>query len=240
MSEWLALTLPLPTLALVGFGLILPRTRRFALTLTAAACLFCLTLAGIGSVLYPRYILPVWPMLLLVAGLSVRHLGDFSRSARYAGIAVLSLLVVWGVTFAAQYASDPARAPLTAIDRRQYIELWTAGYNLPDIYAALRAHAAERGAIIVISPIHERVIHFGPAIYLRNNSRISFINVDFRDNRAGMQIADIAAHRPVYLTLDAEEVVAFDIERRFPELKRIREWRNPHSAMAFYLYAWSP
>ncbi|MDW8148460.1 MAG: hypothetical protein RMJ48_19455 [Roseiflexaceae bacterium] len=36
------------------------------------------------------------------------------------------------------------------------------------------------------------------------------------------------------------EVVAFDIERRFPELRLIREWRNPHSAMAFYLYAWSP
>lgn len=240
IGEWLALTLPLPTLALIGLGLSQRPTRRLLLTLAAAACIFCMALATIGSVLYPRYSLPVWAILLLAAGLGVSQSLRSSSIVRCAGIIMASIPMVWGFVFNLQYVKDPADVWLSAVDRRQYIESWSAGYNLPDIYTALRAIALEKGDIVVINPVHERVVHIGPKIYLRNEQRISFADIDFRGTDAQVLMRNIAASRPVFLTLDTQEVIAFDIERRFPELKIIREWRNPHSDMAFYLYVWSP
>ncbi len=240
IGEWTAITLPLPGLVLIGFGLSLPRMRRLSLILAAAAGLFCLALAVIGSALYPRYILPVWPMLLFAAGLGTSQISHFPYIVRGAGIIVLAISMLWGLVFNSHYAREPADAWLSAVDRRQYIESWSAGYHLPDVYTTLSAIASEKGGIVIVSPIHERVVHVGPKIYLRNERLISFTDIDFRHTDAPALIDDIATRHPVFVTLDAQEVVGFDIERRFPELKRIREWRNPHSTMAFYLYVWSP
>ena len=66
------------------------------------------------------------------------------------------------------------------------------------------------------------------------------IDIDMHATDARQQLGDLAAQRPLYMALDAEEIVAFGIEQRFPEFERIREWRNPYSAMAFFLYVWSP
>ncbi|WP_232280222.1 ArnT family glycosyltransferase [Roseiflexus castenholzii] len=240
IGEWLALTLPLPTLALIGLGLSQRPTRRLILTLVAAACVFCMALATIGSVLYPRYILPAWPLLLVVAGVGLSRLCHLPVALRGAGIAIALINAIWGSFFAIQYAQNPAQAPLTTADRHQYIETWTAGYHLDEITLLLHTEAEQKGDIALLSPLQPRLIHIGPKVYLNGDPRISFVDVDVASDNARQLINEITTQRTVYVTLDAEEVVAFDIERRFPELKIIREWRNPHSDMAFYLYVWSP
>ncbi len=240
VGAWIAVTLPLPTLLLAGVGIRMHDTRRLVLMLIAAAGLFCAALVVIGSVLYPRYLLPIWPLVLLTAGLGSSYLFRITGAGRSLGIMLLAATLVWGAFFTVQYARNPADTPLLAIDRRQYIEKWSAGYNLPHVYDTLQTIAIEEGGITIISPVHERVVHTGPKIYLQNDPLISFTDIDFRLPDASALIRDIAGQRPVFALLDAEEVVAFDIERRFPELKQVREWRNPHSSMAFYLYVWSP
>lgn len=240
IGEWLALALPLPTLVLVGFGISRHQTRRLLLALVAAAALFCLALAVIGSVLYPRYILPVWPLLLVVAGAGLSHWRHIPGALRGASAALALIALIWGSFFALQYARDPAQAPLTSIDRRQYIETWTAGYHLDEIISTLRVEVEQKGGIALVSPLQPRLIHLGPKVYLNGDPRIFFIDIDIAGDDARQLIGAIAAQRTVYITLDAIEVVAFDIERRFPELRLIREWRNPHSEIAFYLYVWSP
>lgn len=240
IGEWAAVTMPLPALLLAGAGMSIPGKRRLALILIAAACLFCSALVVIGSVLYPRYLLAALPLALFTAGLGLSHLLRLTGTARYLGIMLLVTTSAWGSSLIIQYARNPADTPLPAVDQRQYIKGWSAGYNLPHVYDTLRTIAAEQGGITVISPIHERVVHTGPKIYLKNDPFISFIDIDFRDVHARVLVHDIAAQRPVFVLLDAEEVAAFDVERRFPELKRVGEWRNPYSSMAFYLYAWSP
>lgn len=240
ISEWLALALPLPTLALVGFGISRHQMHRLLLILVAAAVLFCLALAVIGSVLYPRYILPVWPLLLVAAGAGLSRLRHIPGALRGASVALALITLIWGSFVTLQYARNPAQAPLTSIDRHQYIETWTAGYHLDEIISALRVEAEQNDSIVLVSPLQPRLIHLGPKVYLNSDPRISFIDIDVAGDNARQSISAIAAQRTVYVTLDAEEVVAFDITRRFPELKRIREWKNPHSTMAFYLYVWSP
>lgn len=236
-GEWLALTLPLPLALLAVFGLRAHAARRPVALLLITGGLLHLVFAALGSVIYPRYFLPAWPSVLLAAGISVTELGPERAMIRRTGMALLAATIVWGAYFAVEYARHPARAPLAAIDRRQYLEAWTAGYGLPELYAALRAEAAHVGPMTLVSPVHERVVHIGPMIYLSDDPLIQHTTVDLRAPDAAAQLSALAARRSVYLAFDADEVQAFDIERRFPDLVHIQAWRNPYGTMTLHLYA---
>ena len=58
IGEWITIAMPLSALIIAGIGLATSQTRRQHLFLFLSTGLFCLALAVIGSVLYPRYILP--------------------------------------------------------------------------------------------------------------------------------------------------------------------------------------
>lgn len=240
IGEWITIAMPLSALIIAGIGLATSQTRRQHLFLFLSAGLFCLALAVIGSVLYPRYILPVWVPILFAAGLSLSQHRQRRKALRSISVALTMVTCLWGAFFAFQYIRNPAYAPLIDSDRRQYVEKWTAGYHMDKIVHRLRIEAERSGSITLVSPLQPRLIHLGPGIYLNDDPRIAFTDIDMHATDARQQLGDLAAQRPLYITLDAEEIVAFDIERRFPELKRTHEWRNPYSAMAFFLYVWSP
>ena len=240
IGEWITIAMPLSVLIIAGIGLATSQTRRQHLFLFLSASLFCLALAVIGSVLYPRYILPVWIPILFAAGLSLSQHRQRRKALRGISAALTLVTCLWGAFFTFQHIRNPAYAPLTDSDRRQYVEKWTAGYHMDDIVHQLRAEVDRSGSITLVSPLQLRLIHLGPGIYLNDDPRIVFIDIDMHATDARQQLGDLAAQRPLYMALDAEEIVAFGIEQRFPELERIREWRNPYSNMAFFLYVWSP
>ncbi|MGQ9826794.1 MAG: ArnT family glycosyltransferase [Roseiflexus sp.] len=240
IGEWMMTAMPLPVPIIAGIGLATSPDRRQHLFLFLSAILFCLALATIGSVLYPRYILPAWTPILFAAGLSLSQYRQHWKALHRIGVALTLITFLWGAFFAFQYTRNPAYAPLTVADRRQYIEKWTAGYHTEEIVHQLRLEAERSGSIVLVSPLQLRLIHFAPKIYLDDDPRITFIDIDMLATDARQHLGDLAAQRPLYIALDAEEVRAFDIEQRFPELKCIREWRNPYSTMAFFLYVWSP
>lgn len=240
IGEWITMALPLSALIIASIGLATSPNCHRHLLLFLSGGLFCLALAAIGSVLYPRYILPAWVPILFAAGLSLSQHRQQRQVLRGIRAALTVITCLWGAFFAFQYIRNPAYAPLTVPDRRQYIEKWTAGYHTEEIVHQLRLEAERSGSIMLVSPLQLRLIHFAPKIYLDDDPRITFIDIDMLATDARQHLGDLAAQRPLYIALDAEEVAAFDIEQRFPELKRIREWRNPYSTMAFSLYVWSP
>jgi hypothetical protein len=240
IGEWITIAMPLSALMIAGIGLATSQTRRQHLFLFLSAGLFCLALAAIGSVLYPRYILPAWVPILFAAGLSLSQHQQHRVVLRSISAVLTLITCLWGAFFAFQYVRNPAYAPLTTTDRHQYVETWTAGYHMAEIVHQLRTEAERSGSIILASPLQPRLIHLGPKIYLNDDPRIAFIDIDMHATDARQRLGDMAAQRSLYMALDAEEVEAFNIEQRFPELKRIREWRNPYSDMAFFLYVWSP
>jgi hypothetical protein len=240
IGEWITIAMPLSVLIIASTGLATSQTRRQHLFLFLSAGLFCLALAAIGSVLYPRYILPAWVPILFAAGLSLSQHQQHRVVLRSISAVLTLITCLWGAFFAFQYVRNPAYAPLTTTDRHQYVETWTAGYHMAEIVHQLRTEAERSGSIILASPLQPRLIHLGPKIYLNDDPRVAFIDIDMQATNARQRLGDMAAQRSLYIALDAEEVEAFNIEQRFPELKRIREWRNPYSAMTFFLYVWSP
>jgi hypothetical protein len=240
IGEWITIAMPLSALMIAGIGLATSQTRRQHLFLFLSAGLFCLALAAIGSVLYPRYILPAWVPILFAAGLSLSQHQQHRVVLRSISAVLTLITCLWGAFFAFQYVRNPAYAPLTTTDRHQYVETWTAGYHMAEIVHQLRTEAERSGSIILASPLQPRLIHLGPKIYLNDDPRVAFIDIDMQATNARQRLGDMAAQRSLYMALDAEEIVAFGIEQRFPEFERIREWRNPYSDMAFFLYVWSP
>ena len=83
---------------------------------------------------------------------------------------------------------------------------------MDEIVHQLRAEAERSGNIFLVSPLQLRLIHLGPGIYLHDDPRIAFIDIDMHATDARQQLGDLAAQRPLYMALDAEEIVAFDME----------------------------
>ncbi len=154
---WSYLTPPLMLLALVEAGLSLHRRDKSAQMLTLAALVtlafFFLT---VSEPFFPRYLLPAFPFLLILAASGLVALADWLwqhkpwpiQRFRWALLAGLFLLAnSFAVRFDYLLLTDPPRASWVPLDYEQYIVGWSGGYGAADAAAYLRQQADELGAI---------------------------------------------------------------------------------------------
>ncbi|HEY3230827.1 MAG TPA: glycosyltransferase family 39 protein [Roseiflexaceae bacterium] len=245
VGGWLASYLPAPLLALPLASLALARPVKGAdwrpvTFLLAVGLVVHGSFLLVGTTLYPRYLMPAWPALLLACALSAAQLWRVVKRARWVGRAIclvaLGATLVWDGFFIARLQSDPAAAPLVALDRRQYLETWTAGYNLPEMLDLLKRIAIEQGGIILINHNQPRLVHLAPLIYLRDDPRLRFEQIDLREGAAQAWLRQRAGQRPTYLLFDDQEIQALDLPHRLPELRLRRIFENPLGTMHFFLY----
>lgn len=130
------LTYPVIVLALVG--LVLGLWRRTKLTVVVAVWALAQLAAAIwlaGNV-YPRYLVPAIPFILLLAaigvdevfGLVTRRLGN-SRRVLAGCVAVGALLLVPALVFDAQVSYDPAHAGYPPNDKYALVTGWPSGFG---------------------------------------------------------------------------------------------------------------
>jgi hypothetical protein len=240
-GEWLAVYMPAPLLILPLLGLALRRRIHAAAGRALVFLLACgLALPAIflllGTVLYPRYLAPAWPALLLASAIAATELWQMRGLARGLCAVAIVLALAWDGAFAVQIQRSPASAQLVAIDRTQYLETWTAGYNIPEIIALLERMAAEQEGIQVLNHYQPRLIHLASEIYLGGNPQVALLSLNLQSANAPDRVRQLATARPVYLLLDEEEQQAFDFSRRFPKVHLLRTFENPLGTMRFYLY----
>jgi hypothetical protein len=161
-AEWLWAywTPPLALLAVVGLIAALfhrDRLRGFAL-LAALAALPTLAFVAVSEIWYPRYLLfttvPMLPLAaygLVAAADAVRTRLALGRTTTALMAAALLAAALWpALRFDHALWTDPARAPLPALDRFQYVTGWPSGYGVSDSVAFLRAERARHGEGIVV------------------------------------------------------------------------------------------
>lgn len=240
-GEWLAAYLPAPLLILPLVALALRRrvetpARRAIVFLLACGLALPAIFLLLGTVLYPRYLAPAWPALLLASAIAAIELWQLRGLMRGVSAIALGLALAWDGAFAVQIQRSPPSAPLVAIDRTQYLETWTAGYNIPEIIAMLERLAAEPGGIQLLNHYQPRLIHLAPEVYLGQDPRVAMLSLNLQSADAPDRVRQLAAERPVYLLLDEQEQQAFDFPRRFPQARLLRTFENPLGTMRFYLY----
>ncbi len=167
---WTYLTPPLLLLALAEAGLSLRRRDKSAWLLTLAVLVapvfFFLTA---GKAFYPRYLLPAFPFLLILAARGLVALADWLWTHKawpmrqfQGGLLLAGLFLVanlFAVRFDYLLLTDPPGTPWIPIDRGQYISGWGAGYGVIDAAAYLRQQADELGTILVLYTIYDGWAH---------------------------------------------------------------------------------
>lgn len=139
------------------------------------------------DVWYSRYLLPIVPLLVVLAARTLVDLASLlNRNTRSAygkvWLVSLSLLALLpSLAFDYQFITDPRYAPLTPVDRWQYITGWPSGYGLAETVTWLRQRAAEEGPLVVIADLHSGPTQEGVSLYLGNGTPdIRFLSVDLR------------------------------------------------------------
>jgi len=190
----------------------------------------------VGLTLYSRYLLPAWPPLLLAAAVAGEELWRRAGGARVVAAALGASAVAWGLFFAVSFASNPLRAPLAASDRAQYLERWTAGYNLPVLLADLRAEAATQGGLIVVNNAQSRLVNVATLLYLADVPELTFATVDLALPTAEEQLRMIASSGASRLVVDSQLATVYDVEARLPNLQLLRRYNLPASEASFLVY----
>ncbi len=210
---WTYLTLPYLLLALVEVVRSLWRRDKASWLLALAALVtiaFFFFTAGVDK-FYPRYILPAFPFLLIMAARSLVGLTDWLwervpqampllRQGLLVGLVLLISLP--SLRFDYLLLTDPSRAPWLPIDRWQYVDGWPAGYGLKDAAAYLRQQANELGVIIVVKRATSEM-RTGAWVHYLDQSNIIFNAINFRhaDPQELIQALNNAP-APVFVALD--------------------------------------
>jgi 4-amino-4-deoxy-L-arabinose transferase-like glycosyltransferase len=222
---WAYLTLPIMLLALAEAGRSIYRRDKstWLLSLAALVTLVFFFLTADSEKFYPRYILPAFPFLMIMAARSLVALTDWvwGHSHVPGTIPQLRLILLAGLVLLASLPAlrfdyllltEPPRASWTSIDRWQYIDGWPAGYGIVDATAYLRQQTDELGVIIVVKRA-PRSSRAGVWKYYLDHPRVIFdpINLRHADPTELIQ-ALYDAPAPVFVALDRpnEDLYAAD------------------------------
>jgi hypothetical protein len=145
-----------PVLALFAAGTVAAVLRRAGpgwAPLAILALPLAAMLAG-SNVSESRFLAPVLPLAALVAGWGFDRLLAWAPARlRFAALA-LGLIVIWAsgpAPFLWLAWHEPARLPLTAWDRYQYIEEWPAGFGLREAARLVFGPGTERPLDVIVS-----------------------------------------------------------------------------------------
>jgi 4-amino-4-deoxy-L-arabinose transferase-like glycosyltransferase len=245
IGGWLLPYLPAPLLILPVLALVFARHlhacawRAIVLLLSSGLALHALFLL-IGNTLYPRYLMPSWPPLLLACAVGAAELwrmrGRLRWPARSVCVVAVGAALAWDTLFAVRLQHNPIDAAMVAADRSQYLETWTAGYRMPEIIDTVEVIAAEQQGILLVNHYQPRLIHLAPELYLARNLLVTQQSLNLQLADAPIQLRRLATRQPTYLLLDEEEDRVFDFARRFPDTRLLSTFENPLGTMRFYLY----
>jgi hypothetical protein len=151
-----------PIVALAVIGVVLGLRRRPRLT----ALVFVWAAAQVGSAiwlagnLYPRYLVPAVPFILLLAALAIDELVGLAQAAWGSGRRVIIGCVAAGVAllvpalvFDAQLSYDPASAPYPAADKDAYITNYTSGFGIEKAVDELQLISGGKPMTVLTDPI---------------------------------------------------------------------------------------
>lgn len=243
LTEMLLVYLPAPAalglLALLRRDLAPAARRAIGMLLGAALC-FTLTMLAVGTEIYPRYLMPAWPPLLLACALGASELWRLGRRLRPLGLAAVAVSLAYGAFFAARLIAAPHSAPLITMDRMQYVAGYPSGYFASGLIELLEGEAAAQGAITVATVEAPRLIYSLPQVRFYADPRVTVAPVGLGADDAPARLAELAARRPTYIVLYEPEYERYRIAERLPSARRLATITNPHGPATLLVLRYEP
>lgn len=173
-GNWLVSYLSWPLMIILALSIIaalkFKETKIFWLSLLVIVPTFFQ--AAVGKILYPRYLLPVIPFILII---SAWGLARFPRLIKL--ILIAATMVVW-LRFDYYLLTDPVKAPLHQAETGQYFESWSAGYGLKEVRDYLLSLPAGQQAVVATEGSFGTLPN-GLEIYFFGHPAVQILGVGF-------------------------------------------------------------
>jgi 4-amino-4-deoxy-L-arabinose transferase-like glycosyltransferase len=131
-----------------------------------------LTLALVGKVVYPRYLLPTVPFILIISAWGLVRLPKTMKQGL-----VAIILILW-LRFDYYLLTDPVQAPLPHSEKEQYFYTWAAGSGLKEIRQYLNELPQDK-KIVVATEGSFGTLPNGLEIYFSGHPAIQILGVGF-------------------------------------------------------------
>ncbi|OGD61259.1 hypothetical protein A3I57_02255 [Candidatus Beckwithbacteria bacterium RIFCSPLOWO2_02_FULL_47_23] len=130
-----------------------------------------LALAAVGKIVYPRYLLPMVPFVLIIASWGIIRLNRL-------GLLLIAVGVLSWLRFDYYLLTDPVKAPLHLAEKEQFFYDWSAGYGLEEIRQYLLALPTDK-KIVVATEGSFGTLPNGLEIYFSGHPNIQILGVGF-------------------------------------------------------------
>ncbi|MDZ4229483.1 MAG: hypothetical protein U1C50_04510, partial [Patescibacteria group bacterium] len=182
-------------------------------------------LAAVGKIVYPRYLLPIVPFILIIVSWGLIRLPKLLTT-----LFVVVILAGW-FRFDYYLLTDPVKAPLHLAEKEQFFYDWSAGYGLKEIRDYLRQLSADK-PVVVATEGSFGTLPNGLEIYFSGHPKIQILGVGFPAGgmSSGMEQA-LTDDKRLFLVANYDRYSLPDITR----LKLIGEYPRPEGErLMFY------
>lgn len=171
----------------------------------------------IGKIIYPRYLLPIIPLIIITLAWGINKL-------KWLGWGLLILILFTWLKFDYLLLTDPTKAPLPIREQTQYFYDWSAGYGLTEITNYLN-NLPQDQSVLVATEGSFGTLPNGLEIFFDQSENIHIQGIGFPKPRIteAMEVA-LNENRPVYLIFNQNRLGEVDPSRlklieKYPRLK---------------------
>lgn len=216
--SWLISYLSWPAIFLVIISLLLAikkKTKIIIILFIWVLVPFLIQIA-IGKIIYPRYLLPIIPFLLIVLGWGLTKINKL-------GWLLAILFLFFWFKFDWFLLTNPAQAPLDPWERGQYLQQWSSGYGLKEIKDYLN-NLPQDQQILVATEGSFGTLPNGLQIFFNQSKHVEILGVGFPDKTVSPAMEQaLKEGKKVYLVANYNRY-NFSAENR---LKLIAEYERP-------------
>lgn len=173
--SWLVSYLSWPALVLIFISLFLAIKNRIKIIviLFVWALVPLLVQVSIGKIIYPRYLLPIIPFLIVILSWGLTKINKL-------GWLLVILFLSYWFKFDWFLLTNPLKAPFGPWERDQYLQQWSSGYGLKEIKDYLNNLPQDK-QVLVATEGSFGTLPNGLQIFFNQSDHIQILGVGFPD-----------------------------------------------------------
>lgn len=206
LLQWTSLYLTYPAALFVLFSFVGKKHSKEKLLLFLWFIIPILSLGLMGRSPSPRYIFSMTLFLLPLIAISVLELKFFLRNKLTYGLVILTCISF--IVFSDyKIITNIARAPIPAIDLKQYVNDSSSGQGLREIVSYLQQQASKESIAVATEGTYGSLPTTVIEIYFAHNANVKPYSFDTRPKNLPMYLYEEAKKKSVYIILNETQVV---------------------------------
>ncbi|MFH2062200.1 MAG: glycosyltransferase family 39 protein, partial [Candidatus Beckwithbacteria bacterium] len=162
--------------------------------------------ASVGKIVYPRYLLPIIPFIIIILAWGINKLKWF-------GWGLLFIIMFFWIRFDYLLLTDPVNAPLPGREKTQYFYEWSAGYGLKAITNYLNKLPKDQDVLVATEGSFGTLPN-GLEIFFDQSKKIRITGIGFPNPKITEALeTSLLEGKSVFLVFNQDRLGAVDQSR---------------------------